>query len=766
MNHSLRHLAFGVPLLLLAVQLHAQVPQLINYQGRVAVNGVYFEGTGQFKFALVDGSGSTTYWSNDGSSNAGSEPTNAVHLAVTKGLYSVLLGDATLANMTAIPLGTFNNADVRVRVWFNDGANGFQLLTPDQRIAAVGYAMVAGTAQTALVAEEVADGSVTAEKMADGSVTADKLAPGLATPWVRAGPDISFTSGETSVASLNLPATTDSEGVVRLGGDRLIHAFGTDNFFAGRLAGNFSLSGQNNTGVGHNVLSALSTGINNTGLGSGSLLSTTTGRNNTAIGQQALSLNSTGSNNSALGQGALERNLSGEFNTAVGAVALKMNETGSRNTAVGHGSLTQNTVGSNNTAIGLGSLLNNLTGSESTALGKDSLFANTTGLRNTAVGTSSLRDLTSGTDNVAIGQGAGIALQNGSANIYVGNGGRATETGTIRIGDGDQTRAFLAGVRGVTTSQANALPVVIDSLGQLGTAGGMVDTDPANEIQILSLAGNELSLSNGGGVVTLGDNSATNEIQALSLAGSDLTLSKGGGTFSINDADADPVNEIQSLSLAGNAIQLSKGGGNVNLEGGITTAMLADGSVAGEKIANGAVGTAQIASGAVTEAAIADGAVTIEKLAGGIPKVVQKSNRPFNRFTISYNFNGTLGASSGNFLPYGFSGASIGTSTYVLVLREKIPDDLLELTEIATQIALSHNNCRGALRLKRVNALGQWETVSENVKNTAGIHTLAIPGPEMDLGSFQYFIEIEMQAPPNTAVEAKWCNISYRGFGI
>jgi hypothetical protein len=32
-----------------------QVPQLLNYQGRIAVNGTNFTGTGQFKFALVDG---------------------------------------------------------------------------------------------------------------------------------------------------------------------------------------------------------------------------------------------------------------------------------------------------------------------------------------------------------------------------------------------------------------------------------------------------------------------------------------------------------------------------------------------------------------------------------------------------------------------------------------------------------------------------------------------------------------------------------------
>ena len=33
--------------------------QIINYQGRVAVGGVNFDGTGQFKFALVNGGTNT-----------------------------------------------------------------------------------------------------------------------------------------------------------------------------------------------------------------------------------------------------------------------------------------------------------------------------------------------------------------------------------------------------------------------------------------------------------------------------------------------------------------------------------------------------------------------------------------------------------------------------------------------------------------------------------------------------------------------------------
>ena len=88
--------------------LSAQVPQLINYQGRVAVGTVNFHGPGQFRFALVNAAGTTTYWSNDGTSTAGSQPTAAVTLTVTRGLYSVLLGDTTLTNMTAIPNAVFN----------------------------------------------------------------------------------------------------------------------------------------------------------------------------------------------------------------------------------------------------------------------------------------------------------------------------------------------------------------------------------------------------------------------------------------------------------------------------------------------------------------------------------------------------------------------------------------------------------------------------------------------------------------------------------
>jgi hypothetical protein len=127
----------------------AQTPPLINFQGRVAVGGVPFNGVGQFEFALVSSNGATTYWSNDGTSVDGSEPAAYVSLALANGLYSVLLGDTTLTNMTqTISPDIFTNADVYLRVWFNDGANGFAPLLPDQRLAATPYAMFAQTAGT------------------------------------------------------------------------------------------------------------------------------------------------------------------------------------------------------------------------------------------------------------------------------------------------------------------------------------------------------------------------------------------------------------------------------------------------------------------------------------------------------------------------------------------------------------------------------------------------------------------------------------------
>ena len=152
-----------------AIAASAQVPQIINYQGRITVGGTNYDATGSFKFALVNTAGTANYWANDGT--ASGQPATGVSLAVSKGLYAVLLGDTTVSGMTTgIGSTVFNNSDVRLRVWFSDGS-GYQQLTPDQRLAAVGYALVAAT---------VSDGAITSAKLGSGAVTAAALAASAA----------------------------------------------------------------------------------------------------------------------------------------------------------------------------------------------------------------------------------------------------------------------------------------------------------------------------------------------------------------------------------------------------------------------------------------------------------------------------------------------------------------------------------------------------------------------------------------------------------
>ena len=257
-QHTLRAL-LGC-LCLLTTALHAQVPNLVSYQGRVAVGTppVNFDGDGRFKFALVanrntvqatatavvtngavssiiftnvgagypggfinvsitggggtgasagaaangsdgslhlvflnGGSGYTSaptvaidppptpnfvasFWSHDGFSYLGAAPFTEVRLPVVKGLYSVLLGDTSVTGMIqSIPASVWTNPDVRLRVWFNDGTNGFQLLTPDRRLAPNGY-----LPDGIVTSEKLADGGVTSTKLADSAVTSTKIATG------------------------------------------------------------------------------------------------------------------------------------------------------------------------------------------------------------------------------------------------------------------------------------------------------------------------------------------------------------------------------------------------------------------------------------------------------------------------------------------------------------------------------------------------------------------------------------------------------------
>jgi hypothetical protein len=210
----------------------AAVPQQLNHQGRVAVNGVNFDGTGQFKFALVNANGSTTYWSNDGSS-AGSHPTSHVTLAVSKGLYSVLLGDTTLTNMTALPSSALDHEDVRLRIWFSDGSSrGFQLITPDQRLAATPYALLAAQATSATGF----DGSLA------GDVTGTQGATSILATTVTGKALTGYSSANGTITATDTILTA----IGKLNGNSELKANLNDPEFTGNATGSFVGSLQGN----------------------------------------------------------------------------------------------------------------------------------------------------------------------------------------------------------------------------------------------------------------------------------------------------------------------------------------------------------------------------------------------------------------------------------------------------------------------------------------------------------------------------------------
>jgi Chaperone of endosialidase len=204
----------------------------------------------------------------------------------------------------------------------------------------------------------------------------------------------------------------------------------------------------------------------NTAEGQNALLGLTWGAYNAAVGFLSLTSNAAGNFNTAVGAGALLANTS-ERNTATGAGALFGNTTGDNNTASGAFALFTNTIGVFNTATGAFALLNNTTGVENTASGYRALSGNVTGVGNTAYGSQALVQ-TTGNNNIALGAHAGFNISTGSNNIHIGNVGAGNESGTVRIGDNNQTKTFIAAINGVNEGSPTA--VFINTLtGKLGT---------------------------------------------------------------------------------------------------------------------------------------------------------------------------------------------------------------------------------------------------------------------------------------------------------
>jgi len=183
----------------------------------------------------------TTFWSNDGTSVAGSEPSAAVSVPVSNGLFTVAIGDTTLANMASLDASIFLQPKLQLRIWFSDGVNPFAALNPPQDLTPTPYAAYAANAANAVTASNltgtissnnIGAGSITGVMLATGAVGSNQLATGAVT--TSALGDSAVTVAKIAVATNRFmlalinptPAANDSFGssLAALGNDRVVIA--------------------------------------------------------------------------------------------------------------------------------------------------------------------------------------------------------------------------------------------------------------------------------------------------------------------------------------------------------------------------------------------------------------------------------------------------------------------------------------------------------------------------------------------------------------
>ncbi|MBN1580409.1 MAG: hypothetical protein JXA89_06875 [Anaerolineae bacterium] len=151
-------------------------PQSVFYQGFITVGDEPYEGTGYFKFAVVNAAGNVTYWSNNATSTNGSEPTAAVSLGVEQGYFGVLLGDTTLVGMSQVldPM-VFAEAGRHLRVWFAASVSGPFTRLSLVPMAAVPYAMNADLLDGYHADELFCTGSFSGGDQEEQLTTTDKI---------------------------------------------------------------------------------------------------------------------------------------------------------------------------------------------------------------------------------------------------------------------------------------------------------------------------------------------------------------------------------------------------------------------------------------------------------------------------------------------------------------------------------------------------------------------------------------------------------------
>ncbi len=405
----------------------------------------------------------------------------------------------------------------------------------------------------------------------------------------------SYTGSESSNICINSTGTAAESNILRIGSGT-----GTGNAQINKafISGIRGKTPDINDGIPMFVNSVGQIGT--VGTGGATLVSSLTGNSGGAVGPASGNINIVGDGTTAtvvgnpgtntltitaIGGGSGLATLAGDIGSAspsAGTINLitdnSVQGAGSSVVFVGSSNnmLLQVSDASDNTLMGTAAGNGTLSGSKNTGFGVLTGTSLTTGINNSMVGYGSGNALTNGSYNTFLGYLSGSSYISGSSsNISINSTGILGESNTLRIGAGTGTgnaqvnRTFIAGIRGITTGISNAIPVVIDSNGQLGTGGGAstITTLTGNSGGAVSATGGNVDVRGDGTYITIAGNPGTSTLTAsatgllvktvtgnsggaVPASGGNLTI-RGDGT-SVNVV-GNPGTNTLTISAAGGA---------------------------------------------------------------------------------------------------------------------------------------------------------------------------------------------------------------------